>query len=86
MHPIHIACTSGNLDVVRFLISVGADINVRDGTGVNPITYAALDEHYHLLQPLIAMGADIHAEDKEGSNRSHRVSPSLVLTFAFSRT
>src|SRR3546814_12161396 len=36
MHPINCAAASGNIDIVRFLLHSGVDINVTDANGCAP--------------------------------------------------
>lgn len=41
MCPIHWACTEGRLDVVRFLVDKGVDIDVVDASGCTPLLISA---------------------------------------------
>jgi ankyrin repeat protein len=35
--PLHLACSAGHLDIVKYLIENGADINCKDRWGATPL-------------------------------------------------
>ena len=47
------ACIRGDLEEVKRLVEMGADINERDAMGMAPILYAAREEHVEVLQWLM---------------------------------
>jgi ankyrin repeat protein len=38
--PIHVAASAGNLDIVKYIMSLGADPKMKDGNGNMPIFHA----------------------------------------------
>ena len=53
------AVTKGHADVVKFLASKGADVNIADSKGVYPIDIAAENAHMDILQVLAINGANL---------------------------
>jgi hypothetical protein len=72
--PLHHAAWAGNLDVIRKLVAVGADVNCRaplkppyQGLADAAVTAAAGEGHAEALQLLISLGATIAGvEDANG--------------------
>lgn len=50
---LHRAAMQGNLEVLRFLVSVGSDADASDEKGWTPLHYAALDGHVEAVQLLL---------------------------------
>ena len=73
---LHMACSVLNLDVVRTLVLMGADVNVADGQGNTPlheiVRYGdgVLKEQQEavsaITMSLIEKGADVNAKNNEG--------------------
>lgn len=61
MGPIHHACISGNVNIVKLLLRYEADINLKTKQEKTPIKLAVLHGHFELAEYLIAMGG----EDKD---------------------
>ena len=57
-----IACGKGFLEIVKYLVSLGLDIQVCDN---NPVIQASLYGHLHIIKYLVSLGADIKAQDNE---------------------
>ena len=55
---LHAAAAQGRLEVVRKLISEGANLNARDGNGRTPLHVAAFQGHGPAARVLIEAGAD----------------------------
>lgn len=53
-------------DVVRFLKSRGADIDVRDDQGNTPLLIAAQHGNHRLIHHLVEYGADVNARNQAG--------------------
>jgi ankyrin repeat protein len=58
---LHRAAHEGNLAAARNLISQGADLNARDGSGRAPAPVAAFASNDDVLRALAAAGADMNA-------------------------
>ena len=59
---LHAAVLSGNLSSVNVLLSMGMDVDPRDGSLVTPLLYAVSRGHLEIAEHLIAAGADIDAK------------------------
>lgn len=64
MSPIHWACTEGRLEVVRFLVERGVNINVTDASGCTPLLIAAQYGQSDVAAYLIKKKADTSILDK----------------------
>ena len=51
--PIHLACKTGNLDIVKLLVKHGASQNIKNNQGWFPIHLATYHGHYDILKFLI---------------------------------
>jgi ankyrin repeat protein len=63
--PMHTASALGNVGVVEFLLSQGADPNASGAQGAGPLHYAARHGSRELVELLMRAGADIDARDDE---------------------
>ena len=61
---VHVACSVGDLALVRQLHEAGANLNAIDKNGHQPIHTASLRGHTELLSFLLMHGADPHARDQ----------------------
>ena len=69
--PLCQAVEHGFADVVKYLISIGADVNFRDYYGLTPLHFAAQSYSLDTVKALVAGGADVNARsrpDHWGSN------------------
>ena len=78
--PLHFACSSGSLDVVKLLVRAGAGVRVTclifeacniDISGCTALHLAARYNHADVVQVLIDAGADIEARDNSGNSPLH---------------
>jgi uncharacterized protein len=60
---IHRAVASRSMDSLKLLLSLGADVNLRNKEGRTPLMAASTPQ---LIELLLAAGADINAKDNEG--------------------
>jgi ankyrin repeat protein len=59
--PLHLSCSSGNREVVQFLIKSGADINACTRTnGQTPLHWAVEFQCEPIIEVLTRYGADPH--------------------------
>jgi ankyrin repeat protein len=61
----YIAARNGHIDVVRFLLGKGADINCKGFFGAPGLHWAAINGHKEMVEFLIDRGADLHLRDEE---------------------
>lgn len=70
--PLHVACLSENLDVVKLLISQGADPNAKWILGLNPLLIASLVNCTEIALFLLHTGrVDCNATAMDGSSALH---------------
>lgn len=73
--PLHLATLCNHKEIVKFLISNGADVNVKDDNGYTPIFGAVFDyeagDRSETVKMLIAYGADVNATDTGGLTPLH---------------
>jgi ankyrin repeat protein len=58
----------GQLDMVRFLIGKGADVNVLSNVGWGALHCAALHGYTEIVSELIVHGANVNVYDQDGKN------------------
>lgn len=56
--PLHIACDSGNLEIVRALLLRRAQVHARDNFEQTPLHVASREGHAAIVRLLLRMGAD----------------------------
>ncbi|XP_017267148.1 myotrophin [Kryptolebias marmoratus] len=55
--PLHVAADFGHPELIKFLVSNGADINALDKHGFSPLMTACLEGHPSCVKVLLEMGA-----------------------------
>ena len=63
---IHWACDNGSLSMVKTLVGLGCNVDLKDGEGLTPLAYAVINEHVELAKYLVKQGADVQAKDNQG--------------------
>jgi ankyrin repeat protein len=63
--PLHFAAQTGNMEIVRLLLSKGAEVNERNNEGITPLHLAVQKCNQEACRSLIGKGADLEAKDKE---------------------
>ncbi|EAX99303.1 hypothetical protein TVAG_152220 [Trichomonas vaginalis G3] len=71
IHPLHFAAASQNLEIVQYLISIGADKNAKTAFDVTPLHVAAASNNLEIVQYLISIGADKDAKAVSGVTPFH---------------
>lgn len=66
--PLHIACHYDNIEVVRFLLSNGANIHIKDRFGNVPLVEAVNYSSKEIIQLLMDNGAHLRMEEKDIGN------------------
>jgi uncharacterized protein len=69
--PLLAAAAKDSVEVARFLIDHGADVNARNLEGVTPLHQAAYGGSENVAKLLIAKGADVNAIDLKGRTPLH---------------
>ena len=70
--PLHLACRSGHLAVVHYLLtSRGANLEATDNDGRTPLHFACLRGHLDVVQELVARGANLEASTNSGKTPLH---------------
>ena len=65
--PLFLAAGEGRLDMVRYLLDQGADVNARESRGATALTEAAYYGHVKVTRELLFCGADVNAIGDEGT-------------------
>lgn len=68
---LHRAAADGDIELVKSLISKGADVDTKDEDGWTPLHFAAYRGQKEVAEVLIAKGASISATDTSGSTPLH---------------
>ena len=53
------AAVGGHVEVIRFLLGAGADVNLANNSGATPLMMAAVGGHVEVLCLLLEAGADV---------------------------
>ena len=69
--PLHVASSSGDLEVLRILVESGADVNAQNETHSTPLHIASLEGSAETVQLLIDHGADVATQDWNHSTPLH---------------
>ena len=63
---LHVAASFGNLDIVQFLVSLGADVNRKGGTfSGGAVNEAASSGHLNVVQYLLSCGAEMDVSEPQ---------------------
>ncbi|XP_046553082.1 ankyrin repeat domain-containing protein 50-like [Haliotis rubra] len=69
---LHYACSSGQFDVVKYVLSLNeVDIDSRGWKKRTPVMAAAVKGHKEVVELLVKHGADLSISEKSGSNILH---------------
>ncbi|CAH2235640.1 MULTISPECIES: ankyrin repeat domain-containing protein [unclassified Wolbachia] len=65
--PLHLAAIREEMDMVKCLISKGANVDAKDGHDRTPLYWAIESGGFDMVKLLIDKGADIDAKDEDGN-------------------
>ena len=68
---LHNAVVKGHEQVVNWLLSKGAHVNIKDNTGYTPLHWAVLVGHIKIAVKLIETGADVNVTSPDGLTPLH---------------
>ncbi|MBQ3948205.1 MAG: ankyrin repeat domain-containing protein, partial [Ruminococcus sp.] len=63
---LHFAAQCGDLEMVKWLIEQGLDVNAKDAHGRTSLLYAAIKGDLELVKWLVEHGADVNAKTNIG--------------------
>ncbi|KAI9145202.1 hypothetical protein BKA69DRAFT_547859 [Paraphysoderma sedebokerense] len=67
MSPLHSACCFNHLEIVKYLVSIGADINIRDFDDWTPLHFAASEGNLEIVRYLCSFDhLELDAENSDG--------------------
>ena len=58
----------GDIDVAKFIIKEGADVDIQDTEGITPLMVASVQNHIEMVKLLLESGANVNMEDNNGTN------------------
>jgi len=82
--PLYLAAGEGRLEVVRYLLDEGADVNAREEFGDTALTEAVFNGQMAAVKELLFRGADVNAVGDAGTaldiaiNRNHTAIADLL--------
>ncbi|EDW88799.1 myotrophin [Drosophila yakuba] len=66
--PVHYAADFGQLNVLQFLINIGADVDRKDKHGITPILAAIWEGHTSCVELLLKKGASKNGSTPDGQS------------------
>lgn len=79
--PLHRAAGYNHLEIAKFLIQSGADVDAEDAHGLIPLHYAANFGHADIVQLLVDSNSDINKKDNSGMTPLHLAAVSVESCF-----
>ena len=64
--PLHWASDYGQVDVLNFLVSKGANIEAKDAFGITPLLAAVYEGHDNAVRFLVSKGANKNVKGPDG--------------------
>jgi ankyrin repeat protein len=62
-YMLNVAVIEGNIEIVEYLVSQGADINIKDGSGETPLQIAIHEGKLELIKFFLSKKADVNMKD-----------------------
>lgn len=67
-NALHFAADYGHVDIIEYLISKGANVNLKDKHGITPLLAAIYEEHTDCVKMLLKSGAKTDGKAPDGSS------------------
>ena len=61
-------CENGHLEIVKYLVENGANINEKNKDGDTPLICASINGHLEIVKYLCQNGDNVNEKDKDGDN------------------
>lgn len=68
---LHIACSLGHLEIIKFLLMSGCPVDLSSMKGQTPLMEACIGGHHKIVQLLIPEVGDLDHVDEEGRSATH---------------
>jgi len=72
--PLHYASQEGQVDAIKCLVELKADVNAKNDWGWTPLDFASSNGQVDAIECLIELKADVNAKDEYGRTPLHRAS------------
>jgi ankyrin repeat protein len=66
--PLHSSVLVDDIEIMKYLLLFGADVDAYDSTGANAVYYACLEKQYKRAYILCVYGSDIEQKDSSGDS------------------
>ena len=78
--PLHYASRDGHIDIVKLLVDLGADIEVRTDFGSTPLHLASYRGHIDMVKLLVDLDADIESMNNYGKTSAQVAKTTTIKT------
>ncbi|KAI9264448.1 ankyrin repeat-containing domain protein [Sporodiniella umbellata] len=78
LSPLHYAVDRGHLDIVRYLLDQGANINLKTEDEETPLHLACISEQLEVARLLVQKGCDPSIKDGEGKTAFEQAESSFI--------
>lgn len=73
LSPLHMAVKQRDLEIVKFLVESGADVNIQDGSGFSPLYYAVVQNLFDISKYLLKHEANPNLQNNIGNAPLHQI-------------